>query len=97
MDLKVYYKRVREIEQTISDPFVLIVSEATDDGGKDGVRSEVSRNLAARMIMDRRARLASNDEIKEYYDGLAQAKKAADQLAAINRMRVTVVPVNPAE
>jgi hypothetical protein len=97
MDLKVYYKRVREIEQTISDPFVLIVSEATDDGGKDGVRSEVSRNLAARMIMDRRARLASNDEIKEYYDGLAQAKKAADQQAAVNRMRVTVVPVNPAE
>ncbi len=97
MDLKVYYKRVREIEQTISDPFVLIVSEATDDGGKEGVRSEVSRNLAAKMIMDRRARLANNDEIKEYYDGLAQAKKAADQLAAVNRMRVTVVPVNPAE
>ena len=97
MDLKVYYKRVREIEQTMSDPFVLIVSEATDDGGKEGVRSEVSRNLAAKMIMDRRARLANNDEIKEYYDGLAQAKKAADRQAAVNRMRVTVVPVEPAE
>ncbi|MBV9503810.1 MAG: hypothetical protein JO323_02270 [Acidobacteriia bacterium] len=64
MNLRGYYKRLRETESAIEEPFPVIVSLATPDGGKAGQRTEVSRALAARMITDGLARLATSDELK---------------------------------
>jgi len=61
MDLRGYYTRIREIEADIADPFVVVVSCATSEGGRRGVRSDVPRGVAARMIAEGRAELASAD------------------------------------
>ncbi len=57
MDLRMFYQKLRKIEQEITDPHVVVVSEETSDGGKAGQKAEVSRAIAARLIVEGRARL----------------------------------------
>src|SRR5438874_11712590 len=66
MDLRMFFHKVRKLEQEIADPHVVLVSLETPDGGKPGIRTEVSRENASRMIVDGRARLASKGEAAEY-------------------------------
>lgn len=91
MDLRAYYQKIRETEGRLKEPCV-VVSLQTPDGGKAGVRTEVSRDVAARMIVDGRAREASEEEAREFMEQKAEAKRVAEQLAAAARMQVTVVP-----
>lgn len=92
MDLRAYFRQIREIEQGLSDPFVVIVSEQTDDGGEAGVRTEVSRYLAAKSVVERRARLATPEEAEAFRAEQAAARQAAEDLAAVGRMHITVLP-----
>jgi D-serine deaminase-like pyridoxal phosphate-dependent protein len=62
MDLKTYYQKIKEIESKIPDPFAVIVSLDTGDGGRAGIQTEVSRALAAKMIVEGIARMATADE-----------------------------------
>lgn len=57
MDLRVFYQRIREVEAEISEPFVRMVSKTTPDGGKAGVKTDVSRRVAARLIAEGKAEL----------------------------------------
>lgn len=91
MNLRTYYQKVKDIEQTLVEPFVILVSHETADGGKEGVLTEVSKPLAARMIADGRARPASEGAAKEFYEKNTEAKRQADQEATANKMQVTVV------
>ena len=91
MDLRVYYQKIREAEKGLEDP-VVVVSNETPDGGKAGVRTEVSRGLAAKMIIEGRVREANKDEARQFRDEQRAAQRAAEQLAAASRMQVTVVP-----
>ena len=91
MDLRGYYQKVREMEGALLEPCV-VVSHATTDGGKAGVRMEVARRTAARMIVDGVARAATEAEASEFQEEKREAKQAADQLAAASRMQVTVIP-----
>jgi hypothetical protein len=93
MDVMAYYQRVRETEAGLADPCV-VVSEATPDGGKAGVRLEVRRRMGARMIVDRVARAATEQETCEFQEEKTETKRAADQLAAASRMQVTVIPTS---
>ncbi len=47
MDLRVYYQKIRKFEAEIPEPFVVLVSRETPDGGKAGVKTDVPRSLAA--------------------------------------------------
>jgi hypothetical protein len=40
------------MEKSIEAPFVIVVSRKTRNGGRRGVKTEVSRAVAARMIVD---------------------------------------------
>jgi hypothetical protein len=91
MDLKAYYRKRREAEERLPEPCV-VVSLETADGGKAGVRTEVRRALAAKMIVDGVARQATAEEAKTFQDEKVEAKRVAEQLAAASRMQVTVVP-----
>lgn len=93
MNMMTYYQNVRETEAQLADPCV-VVSEATAEGGKEGVRIEVPRRVGARMIVDRVARAATEQEAREFQEEKAEAKRAADQLAAASRMQVTVIPTS---
>jgi hypothetical protein len=94
MNLKVYFQKVREIEMNLLEPSVVMVSHESPDGGKAGVRTEVPREIAAKMIVEGRARVASAEEASEFHHVKSEAKRLADQEAAANRMQVTVVPAD---
>ena len=66
MDIKGYYKKKREILEKLPDSDVVIISEATPDGGRAGLRSEVRRDRAAQMIAEGRARQATVAEAQEF-------------------------------
>ncbi len=91
MDLKVYYQKLRQIEAGITEADVVVSSLETPDGGRAGVLVETPRNIAARLIVDGRARLATPEESKEFRDRAAKAKLAFDQQAAASRMQITVI------
>jgi len=91
MDLQVYYQRIRETEGKLVDEFPVVISENTPDGGKPGVKTEVPRRLAAKLIVDGLARLATKEELKSYRDGLAEARRIAERAAAASRVQVTVL------
>jgi hypothetical protein len=94
MDLQIYYRKIREIEKSLSDLSVVMVSLDTPDGGREGVRTEVPRRTAAKMIVEGSARLATSEEVSEFQERKAEAKSRADQLAAASRMQFTVVSQN---
>ncbi|MCX6633378.1 MAG: hypothetical protein NTW28_37765 [Candidatus Solibacter sp.] len=91
MDLQVYYQKIRELETKIADEFPLMVSMEMADGGKSGTRTEVPRRLAAKLLVEGQARLASKDEAKAHRDGLAEARRMAERAAAAARVQLTVL------
>lgn len=57
MELREYYRKIREAEAKIAEPFVTVVSRKTRDGGRAGRRIEVARDVAAKLIVDGKADL----------------------------------------
>ncbi len=80
MDLRHYYAAVRLIEDQIQEQDVLVVSEATPDGGKAGVFCEVSRHAGARLVVEQKARLATAEEQSQF-----RMLRPADTTAALNQ------------
>jgi hypothetical protein len=91
MEITAFYKKVREIEATIERREALIVSLETADGGRAGVRSEAPRAVAAKLMAEGRARLATPEEEKEYRERAAEALREAEQAAITNRMQIAVL------
>jgi hypothetical protein len=91
MDLRIYYQKIREVESTIGDEFPLVVSRETADGGKPGMTTEVPRRLAAKMIVEGQARLATPEEAQAHRDELAEARRMAEQAAIATRLQVSVL------
>ena len=94
MDLQVYFKKIRAMEDSLKEPSPILVSLETQDGGRAGVRTEVPRRTAATMIVEGAARLATAEEAREFQEQNAEAKRQAEQLAAASRMQFTVVASN---
>jgi hypothetical protein len=91
MDLKQYFRKIRQIEATLSEIFPLVVSLETPDGGKRGVVSEISRELAAKMIVEGRALLASEEEKELYRQQQESAKQAAERSELAKHMQIAIV------
>ena len=91
MDSRAYFHKVEETEQIIGAPYVVVVSEATPDGGKAGLVSELSRAVAAKLIAEGRARLATEAEAREFRLSRERARETAEQERLANRVQVTVV------
>jgi hypothetical protein len=66
MDLRTYFRKIREIEASISEDCPIVVSLETADGGRAGVLNEVSRTNAAALIFAGRAVLASAEQAEDY-------------------------------
>lgn len=69
---------------------MVLVSHATPDGGREGLLTEVPRELAAKMIIDGRARLANENAAHEFREKKAEEKKTTDREAAANRTQATL-------
>ena len=82
---------MREIESTIADSFVFIISLETPDGGKAGMVSEVSRLNAAKMIIEGRAVLADESQKEAYLAQQEAARKAAEKAQLAKRVQVAIL------
>ena len=91
MDVRLYFQKVRQVESTIADAYVIVVSLETPDGGKAGSRTEVSKGMAAKLIVDGRVRLATVEETEHYRTEMMEAREAVEQQNAANRLQVTLV------
>jgi len=91
VDLRQYFKKIRDTESGLADSFPLVMSLETTDGGKAGVASEVSREQAAKLIVEGCATLANEAEKKAYFDKQASEKRAADRAEMARRVQVTIV------
>ncbi len=83
MDLRVYFQKIRRIEAELAEPYVVVVSRETPDGGKPGVRTEVPRALAAKLIVEDQAALASAEEAAEFR---AETEKRREEIAELETM-----------
>ena len=97
MDLRLFYQKVRETETAIKEEFPVIVSKETGDGGKEGAMTEVPRGLAAKMVVEGCARLATREELGAFRDGLAESRRQAEQVAAANRLQISVLSTRELE
>jgi hypothetical protein len=91
MNLRLYFEKIRETELQIAETFPIIVSKDTEDGGKAGRYTEVTRAIAAKMITENRARLATPEEGKAYRDAQAEARRQVEETAETAKVQFTVV------
>lgn len=92
MDLRAYYGKVREAEAALAGEHFVMVSLATPEGGKEGVRTEVPRSLAARLIVEGRARVATDDETNAFREVNRAAREKYEEDEAARRVQVVVMP-----
>lgn len=92
MDLKRYYQKIRQVESSIVDAFAVVVSLETPEGGIPGTLTEVTPRVAAKMVVDGVAKLASDEEAQRLRAAQAEAQHAAEAAAAASRVQFTVVP-----
>jgi len=91
MDLKLYYQKIRDTEARIEDEFPVVMSLETPDGGRPGILTEVSRRIAAKMLVDGTAQLTSPEQRQEFQRSQAEARRVAEHLAAAAQVRLTVL------
>jgi hypothetical protein len=92
VDLRSYYKKVREAEATLTGNEAVLVSLATSEGGKEGVHTEAPTAIAARLIAEGRARIATEGEAAEFRRGLAAGREQYEQDEAARRVQIVMVP-----
>jgi predicted hydrocarbon binding protein len=89
--LKDYFMKRRDALELITKEYVVVVSFKTADGGKPGVMTEVTREIAAHLLAEGRARLANVEEAEQYYSTQEEARKRAEEAERMSRIQVQVV------
>ena len=75
MNLRSYYQKIRETAEGIEAGDVWVESLATADGGKAGMFTQVPRQLAAKLIVDSKVRIADPAAALELSEGGRRCKK----------------------
>jgi len=91
MDVKQYFRKVREMETALLEEYPIVVSLETSDGGKPGVISEVSRFNAAKMIVEGCAVLANEQEKQQFREQHAENKRASENAEMAKRLQVAII------
>jgi hypothetical protein len=91
MDLRDFFKRVRDVEAAIGDDYPVVVSYATSDGGKAGVITETPRSVAAMLIAEARARLATPEEAAAHQESVRVAIVQVEKAALADKIQVALV------
>jgi len=91
MDLKGYYRKIRAAESSLGEEFPILRSLATEEGGKAGRLVEVSRMVAARMLVDGIAELASADEAAEFRSGVELAQEKEKKRRRAEQIQFTIL------
>lgn len=90
-DLKAYFHKIKQLEEVISEPFTVVASVETSDGGKEGVLTEVTRYQAAKLVADGKARFASEEELERFRGKKKREVAEQEKKARAEAMRVTLL------
>jgi len=82
---------LRKIEQEIADVHVVVVSHETPDGGRAGQLTEVPRGVAARLILEGFAHLATAEESAKFRSDARKALDEAQQRQLAEKVQVNVI------
>jgi hypothetical protein len=91
MNLRAYFQKIRAAELTIEEEAPLTVSLATDDGGLEGIKSEVPRELAAKLIVEGKVRLATPEEAEAHRADQAERRRQLAERDASGRLQVAIL------
>jgi hypothetical protein len=91
MDLRNYFKKIKETASAIEEPYLLIVSLETPDGGKPGTVVEVTRHEAAKALVEGRAVRANEEQTEVYYKQEAARKKYAEKAELSRRLQIAII------
>jgi hypothetical protein len=91
MDMRVFYQKIRELENAIEEDSVVTVSLSTPDGGKEGVLTEVPKRVAARTVVEGKARLATQEETAAYREATEARHKELQERALVNQAKFSVI------
>jgi hypothetical protein len=91
MDLKLYFKKIKDTEASLEDTYLLMVSLETPDGGKPGVVVEVSRQEAAKALVEGRAVRATDEQKEAYFKQEAERKKSAEKAELSRRLQIAII------
>jgi len=91
MNLTQYYQKIKEVEEAIPDAEAVVVRNQTEDGGKAGVKSAVKRAVAARMVVEGHARLATSEEAAAFRQELAAAYQQGLETMQSAKVQLTVL------
>jgi hypothetical protein len=92
MDLRSYYIKVRDAEALLTGEYLVVVSLPTSEGGKEGVSTEVPRKIAAKLIAEGRARVATEEEAAAFHQLHQDARRQHELDEAARRVQVMVIP-----
>ena len=85
-----YYQKIRETAQKLAD-FPVLSSLESPDGGRPGVLSETTRAIAAKLIVEGKSRVTTDEEAQEFRVQKAEAQRVAEQMDASRRVQVTMI------
>lgn len=91
MDLRAYYRKLREMEASITEDFPIVKSFATEEGGRGGRLTEVPRVVAARMLVEGVAELATAEETRDFRAAVKQAQEAEEQRRQASKIQFTIL------
>jgi hypothetical protein len=92
MDMKTYYQRIRAAEAELEGVDVMVTSLATPDGGREGVVNLLRREIAARLLVDKKVRLATEDEVEGYERAAEEMRRQAEMEKTAQQIQVVVMP-----
>ncbi len=91
MDIRRYYRELRELESTIEAEDVFVTSLDTPDGGKAGQVTETTRRPACKLILEGRARLSNPAEIEAYGKQQDERRAAVEKERLASRLQIRLV------
>ena len=91
MDLKTYYQRIREVSATLANESVVLVSRATPGGGRADRFTEVPREVAARMLVEGVADLATEAQATQFTQQTKTLQAEEESRRAAARIQVNVI------
>lgn len=95
MNLRDYFNKIREFAEAAGPEDVIVCSLKTNDGGREGVFTEVAPRLAGQLIEDKRARLATEEETLAYRQKQAEAIRRVEEERAAQRIQVQLLTTKP--
>jgi hypothetical protein len=95
MDVKSYYRKIHELATELGDGDVVVYSMKTEDGGREGVLTEVSPRVAGKLITENRARVATAEESAKFREMQQEALTRWEEERAAQRIQVQLLTSKP--